>query len=71
MVCNLLFRIVLLSIYLIKSVCAEEGIHVVVLALMSHEEHVVVAVFGKYCREAAINWNNTSFHGIALHDGRE
>ena len=71
MVCYLLLRVVLLCVYLIKSVCAEECIHVVVLALMGHEEHVVVAVFGKYCREAAIDRNYTSLHGIALHDGRE
>ena len=68
MVDHLLLGIVFLRIYLVISVGAEEGVHVVVLALVCHEKHGVISVFLQNRRQSRILRDVCSFHCVAEHD---
>ena len=64
-------RIVFLRINVVETVGTEKGVHVIVLRFVRHEEHVMVAVFFQYGGQAGVDRNDGTFHGVALHHGRE
>ena len=68
---HLVGRVVLLRINLVVAIGAEEGIHVVVLRLMCHEEEVVVALLLEHGGQSAAPWRHRSLHQVAHHQCRE
>ena len=68
---NLLLWIILLRIYVVVAICGKESLHIVVLCLVCHEEHVVIAILLKYGRYSVASWRNCALHQIAEHHGRK
>ena len=68
---QLVGRIVLLRVDFLVAVGAEEGVHVVVLRLVRHEEHRVVAVVTQDGGQTRIGGDDRAFHRVALHHRRE
>ena len=71
MVDHLIGRVILLGINLLVAVGAQEGIHVVVLAFVRHEEHRGVTLFPQHRGKPRIVRHDAALHGVAEHDGRK
>ena len=68
---HLVGRVVLLCINLVVAIGAEEGIHVVVLRLMSHKEQVVISLLMEHRSNTAAVWCHCTLHQVAHHQGRK
>ena len=60
-------RIVFLRKNLIVTVRTKEGIHIVILRLVGHEEHVVVAILLEYRRNTCSMRCHRTLHQVAFH----
>ena len=68
---HLALRIVLLREDVIVAIGLEESLHVVILCLVSHEEHVLVAILLQHRGDTLAAWSYRSLHQVAEHEGRE
>ena len=64
---NLILGIILLGIDVVVAVGGKKRLHVVVLCLVCHKEHVVVALLLEYGWYAIASWRNCALHEVAEH----
>ena len=68
---HLALRIVLLREDVIVAIGLEESLHVVILCLVGHEEHVLVAILLQHRGDTLAARSHRSLHQVAEHEGRE
>ena len=68
---HLALRIILLRIYLVITIGREKRLHVVILRLMGHEEHVVIAQAFQHGGQSPTARRHRAFHEVAKHQCRE
>ena len=68
---HLALRIVLLREDVIVAIGLEESLHVVILCLVGHEEHVLVAKLLQHRGDTLAAWSYRSLHQVSEHESRE
>lgn len=68
---HLALRIVLLREDVIVAIGLEESLHVVILCLVGHEEHVLVAILLQHRGDTLAAWSYRSLHQVSEHESRE
>ena len=68
---HLALRIVLLREDVIVAIGLEEGLHVVILCLVGHEKHVLVAILLQHRGDTLAAWSYRSLHQVSEHESRE
>ena len=68
---HLALRIVFLCIDIVVAICGKESLHVIILRLVGHEEHIIIALRLQHRGNTTAVRRNRALHQVAEHKSRE